>query len=293
MTEGTEPGWILSITAIFQILLLGGGLIALALVTTRWKQWKTERPELTAWRLAWPDFLLFVCLLLVWTMASGGIGYTLVDWFTAVADREELPETLFAAVASGLMQLGFIALFWKWREIHRSEAEGPLETRSRGPFCTLGVALGFLLASYPVVLVCSLGWTALLQWLDALGLPIDLSLQPQLDLFAGAENHFQFLLLATVAVIIAPIAEELVFRAGIFRFFLGRMSVPAAMTLSAFLFAMLHLNLYSFVPLMVFGVLLCVGYQLSGSIRVPIAMHALFNLNTVVLVWLAPEIVAP
>jgi membrane protease YdiL (CAAX protease family) len=57
-----------------------------------------------------------------------------------------------------------------------------------------------------------------------------------------------------------------------------------ALLLPSVLFAGLHANLASFVPLALLGVVFSLAYERTGRIAVPIIAHALFNLNTIVLI---------
>ena len=47
------------------------------------------------------------------------------------------------------------------------------------------------------------------------------------------------------------------------------------------LFAMMHFNALSFLPLFLLGMLLCRSYERTGNILVPIGFHALFNANNI------------
>jgi membrane protease YdiL (CAAX protease family) len=87
-----------------------------------------------------------------------------------------------------------------------------------------------------------------------------------------------------VACVLAPIYEEVLFRAGLYRFCRQRLGRPLALLASGLLFGALHLNLASFAPLSLFGMVLAVAYESTGSIRVAIVAHALFNLNSVLIV---------
>jgi hypothetical protein len=95
----------------------------------------------------------------------------------------------------------------------------------------------------------------------------------------------------TLAVVIAPLTEELVFRAGLFRFLRSRAPHWLALGVSAVLFASLHVNwvtlegLTSFVPLVALAVMFSLAYERTGKIGTAIVAHALFNLNTVVLIF--------
>ena len=84
------------------------------------------------------------------------------------------------------------------------------------------------------------------------------------------------------AVFLAPVQEELIFRGflyGVARRYLG----PAAgLVLVSALFAAIHLHAPVFAGLFVLAVCLTLAYEWSGSLLVPMAMHAMFNALTVV-----------
>jgi len=85
-----------------------------------------------------------------------------------------------------------------------------------------------------------------------------------------------------LAAIVAPITEELIFRAGLFRYLRTRIPRALALILPALLFALLHGNLAAFTPLCALGVFFALAYERTGSIAVPMIAHALFNLHTIV-----------
>ncbi len=84
------------------------------------------------------------------------------------------------------------------------------------------------------------------------------------------------------AVFLAPVQEEMIFRGflyGVARRYLG----PAAgIVLVSLLFAAIHLHAPSFLGLFVLAMCLTLAYEWSGSLLVPMAMHAMFNALTVV-----------
>ena len=57
-----------------------------------------------------------------------------------------------------------------------------------------------------------------------------------------------------------------------------------ALVLSGLCFGILHGSWTGFLPLAILGMILAIVYEATGSIRVPIIVHALFNLNTVLIV---------
>ena len=57
-----------------------------------------------------------------------------------------------------------------------------------------------------------------------------------------------------------------------------------AFVVSAGLFALLHGNWVSSLPLFILGLVFAAGYERTGRMAVPMLAHALFNLNTLLLV---------
>ena len=92
-----------------------------------------------------------------------------------------------------------------------------------------------------------------------------------------------------MAVIVAPVAEEILFRGyfyGVIRRFGGRL--PAILT-SSLLFAAIHVHLPSMLGLGILAVILCLLYERTGSLWATITMHATFNAITIVALILWPE----
>lgn len=79
------------------------------------------------------------------------------------------------------------------------------------------------------------------------------------------------------AVIFAPLVEEIIFRGYLFRNLRTDLSPVWAMLASGFIFAAVHLDPQHILPLTGLGVALAYLYELSGSLLVPIIVHALWN----------------
>lgn len=86
--------------------------------------------------------------------------------------------------------------------------------------------------------------------------------------------------------VVAPVVEETVFRGGLYGGMRKRWSVPAAAIASAAIFAAVHLNWASFVPVMALGVALCVVYERTGSLLPSMVAHGLFNLVTTIAIFM-------
>lgn len=95
--------------------------------------------------------------------------------------------------------------------------------------------------------------------------------------------------------IIAPFAEEILFRGFIYRVFIKTWPIWLGSILSAALFALIHIQFQTFIPLFVLGLLLNYSYRKTGSIWTPIALHSLNNIlafSVEVYLSLHPEVLA-
>ncbi len=79
--------------------------------------------------------------------------------------------------------------------------------------------------------------------------------------------------LAILAVVVAPIAEELFFRAFVFRGLAGRWGFWWAGGVSSLLFMAAHLEPLSFPPLFVLGLLLAWLYHRTRALWAPMLVH--------------------
>jgi len=128
-------------------------------------------------------------------------------------------------------------------------------------------------ASMPPVLAAAWAW----EWLLGLaGVETDRQEMVRVFLQPG-HGPALYAAIAVTAVLAAPVVEELVFR-GVALPLLARCSGGGlAVLASSALFACVHFHLPSVVPLFVLAVLLSMAYLFSGSLTVPVVMHALFN----------------
>jgi membrane protease YdiL (CAAX protease family) len=133
----------------------------------------------------------------------------------------------------------------------------------------LSTAAVLLLAAYPLILASS----AVSSWFLGGG---D-SRQQIIETFTGSETLQERVLIIVLAIAVAPMAEEFIFRFflyGVLKRYLGR---GAGLILNALLFGAVHVHLPSLGPLFVLGGCFTLAYEWSGSILVSMTMHALFN----------------
>jgi membrane protease YdiL (CAAX protease family) len=84
-------------------------------------------------------------------------------------------------------------------------------------------------------------------------------------------------LMAVVAVGLAPVAEEILFRGILYPALKQAGFRRAAWWGTALLFAAVHWNMATFLPLLLFALLLTWLYERTNNLLAPIAAHALFN----------------
>jgi membrane protease YdiL (CAAX protease family) len=82
------------------------------------------------------------------------------------------------------------------------------------------------------------------------------------------------------AVVISPLIEELFFRGFLFSFLKNYTSTGLAIVLSGGVFAFAHVNLGSALQLWILGIVLGLAYEHTGSLLLPIGIHACWNLLT-------------
>ncbi len=140
-------------------------------------------------------------------------------------------------------------------------------------------AVGTFLIALSVLTIVGYVWK---KGLEALGL--DVSEQDAVEIFQQADSPTKLIVFIGLAVIVAPLTEELIFRAGLFRYLRTRVPRWIALLVPAALFAALHSNLVAFVPLLLLGVLFSLAYERTGRISVTIVAHGLFNLHTILLI---------
>lgn len=110
--------------------------------------------------------------------------------------------------------------------------------------------------------------------------------QELVDVLRASDSPLEIVLMCLLAVVVAPVAEELVFRAGLFRYLRGRVPAVIAYAAPAAFFALIHFNIQALPGLFVLALLFAKAYERTGRIGVPIVAHALFNLHTVLQILL-------
>lgn len=229
-------------------------------------------------RFAGPDVLIAAFLVLIFSgivlmQLSGPSGRTVaadkgssaVDMIAGIV----FSEVIFLGIAAGPL------VSMKLRGMSLRESFGltrlGVGSVSAGAFMLLLVAFPLIAASLELsrVLLAGAGYH---------------NTKPQEMVRFLAENRSWAarIAVAVSAMVLAPFQEELIFRGylyGVARRYFG----PAGgMILVSLLFAAIHVHAPSFAGLFVLAVCLTLAYEWTGSLLVPMAMHAMFNSITVI-----------
>jgi uncharacterized protein len=108
------------------------------------------------------------------------------------------------------------------------------------------------------------------------------SKQEIVDFFNSSETIAQRVTIIILAVVAAPIFEELIFRFFIYGALRRYFGITVGLILNSFVFAAAHAHLPSALPLFVLAGCFTLAYEWSGSILVSMSMHALFNASQLI-----------
>lgn len=105
-------------------------------------------------------------------------------------------------------------------------------------------------------------------------------------LLLNAKSWWTIAYLGVVTIVLAPVAEEFIFRGVLFPFIKQHGFLRLAWFGVSALFALIHANLPTFVPLFVLALALTWLYNKTDNLLAPITAHALFNaINFALLLW--------
>ncbi|MCH6257274.1 CPBP family intramembrane metalloprotease [Puniceicoccaceae bacterium K14] len=225
--------------------------------------------RLGPWKIKGVDFVLFLSISFISIYLLSSITLKIYS-----GESELLPSILSGYGLQFGAILGFLAFSHLQQAPKTSRPCKPLEAIANG-------AVGMLLCYACLLLVAPL-WKGLLDALQITYEPQD----PVKMLMEGG-TRLEMGLMYALIVVAAPIGEELLFRAGIFRFLNGKMPLYASVGISSIAFAAVHFNTYSFGPLFVLGAAMCLVYRKTGNILSSITLHCLFNLTNLIFISFA------
>ncbi|MBC2604059.1 CPBP family intramembrane glutamic endopeptidase [Puniceicoccus vermicola] len=227
------------------------------------------------WDISLLSFLGYLWLLVIVILFAPVLGQSLTNLILPGNEENEQVQSIGATL---IMQTGLVAIILSavhmrgWSLMSFFRHEGVSEKN-------VFLHAGHLFLRYiPTIWLVGMLWAGILFALKSLG--FDVSPQPQIaaQWIADSDSAPFLIIMGIMVVITAPISEELVFRAFLYRFLRNRWSARFALIFSSVLFALLHASLHSFLPLVFMGLLLAKIYEDTHDIRTPILFHLFFNL---------------
>ena len=277
----TEPAQL--VLALFELCLLlaGTGLVLwLAFNPAARTRWLGTN-ALPAKSITPPDFVLAAALVFLTGFAfQAAAQLWLGPLISKSADHQGIALFAYSVANYSGALLAWRLMFPPLRRTWTLETDAPRPVAAPSlPWPkALWYAAGTMLAALPLLIVVSLSWTSLLEKFDLPNTPQDV-----IAIFTGTHSPFVIAGMLLVACVLAPVYEELLFRAGLYRFCRQKLGRGWALMISGVCFGALHGNWAGFLPLAMLGMGLALAYEATGSIRVAIIAHGLFNLNTVLI----------
>lgn len=200
------------------------------------------------------QILATIAAVIIFTMAAGG-------------EPAKLPaiSIVWGIIASGVLLL---ALLWACLRIgNRADQLGLMTFGKMSLIKVIGLAVPLLIGVY--------AFNALYANFVIPGIDMQKEIT---DIIKDIpRTPLNIVLGFTAIAILAPLVEELLFR-GLLQNALGhKMPALAAIALSSFVFALIHLQPYAIPPLMVLGASFGYIYHKTGSLRINILLHAANN----------------
>jgi len=186
------------------------------------------------------------------------------------------PAVLIAAYS--LVQLAIVCMMLRAVRLRGQSVRHAFGLDFRGLARPLVSGLAAFGVFLPVFLIISHYWIQLLQ---LPGQDPGEHLQGPVKQMLQSPSPELLVQLGLVAIIVAPLAEELFFRGFLYGALKRLMQPWVAMMAVGMLFGLMHSPLAATVPMFLFGMMLCYIYEKTGRLIIPITIHVLFNLATI------------
>ncbi|MDZ4401053.1 CPBP family intramembrane glutamic endopeptidase [Prosthecobacter sp.] len=163
--------------------------------------------------------------------------------------------------------------------LHRLRGLNPAELFGLQHLHWRSLAMVVLMFTVIILISVNLVSAATVSWLK----DIWPDLQPQETVKAFESGGIGFKILVIIAaVVIAPLAEETLFRGFVYGVLKRYTDAPFAALASSLMFAIIHLHVGSLLPLWMLAVLFCLAYEITGCLLVPMLLHSIFNAMSIV-----------
>jgi len=265
-------GALFALIGLYLLLMIAGVGIDLVVISRalerplawdRCVAWVKDRPW--NWRVAGWVALVLMCIQLV----VAGVYRTLSVLGWLHGDEPESVDALIQGLVFHTASLVIMALIlrsraWTWEQAFGLQVQGLVRRLGAGLALYAGILPLFFFAAVLSRLVMLI-----------IGYPV--TIQDVMLIFIEPQSLWTMLALLGLGLVVAPVAEEILFRGILLPLLMKRLGAGPAVILSSVLFALIHFHVPSFFPLFVLATGLALAYIYTGSLWVPIMMHALFN----------------
>lgn len=251
-----------------------------------WKLYRGKADE----RFAVPHWEVQVPIFIFLGWAAAAV-YLLTPAVVVSLFGKHLSQSDLPAVATLASSLPVILFFWimSWNEKESTLSFGQLSCERLPWLKAMRIAFYSLLWLFPILVGVAQLWDRVYILWEKMGIPVERTEQIAIELVNKADSPLTLGLLLLSIVVLVPISEELLFRGLLYRYMKTRMKPLTAIAVSGFCFSILHDSIQAFLPLLLLGMILSYVYEITGSLRVPILLHALFNLINLMFMFNTPE----
>lgn len=247
-------------------------------------QFGTNPSTVPQWNIPWVDFLLFIFSGFLLVLFAQNL---LAVWMPELPEGEEIELNSQIALLSIFTLHGPILLnFYLFQKFYLKENGIRLNSVPANLGQDFKQTILLFVQFLPLIWLISILWSSFLGLLQYFSLIKEFPVQPLVELLATDIPMLDFLFIALLGIAFVPVVEEVIFRGCLYRFLKARNSILMAQLISAALFALLHDNLNSFLPLVFIGFVLARIYESTGSIYKTIFFHALFNASSFIFLGL-------
>lgn len=222
-------------------------------------------------------------LLAVWVGGALMASQYVVAWiFYAIFPEEELSGALIQTIYASctyLLCLAVVVVVPLWLFKYKTTRD-ELGVRGLPTWIDLLLAPAGFVAFMFVAVILTAFLSAVLPWIDW----AQAQETGYQDLISGADLGLAFFAL----VVLAPIAEELIFRGWLYGKLRGRMLALPAMLVVSVLFGVVHGQWNVGVTVFVMSLAMCVMRELTGTIWAGVLLHMLKNGIAFYLLYLSP-----
>lgn len=221
------------------------------------------------------DALEALAILTILVISLGAGGQALSRHLSKTTDDPALQAGIMAVQYTLSVGLALWVAMSKTRAGRRLSAMGLRTSGRPAQMVSAGVA------GYSVLLIGGMLLSLALESFSGIT-PLQVGLE-----LMGEHTAVSILIYLLLLAVVAPLAEELLFRGYLYPALREKMSKFAAVGISAILFALLHMNPVATVPIIVIGIVLAMLYETTRSVIPCAVCHAMNNLLVFCVLMLA------